>query len=638
MGLAAAASACFVSLRVVSRLSVDRALSGYLRRFGLDTSLHGMLGYDVLISAACFIAPALLLGAALPAGRGRARIFSALIGAALGLGLVPGLLALEPGSSSSELQASSAELVPWGSLVAAGGALVAILSLGDRGALARWMGIAVALALALPALLVNVKPQLVLSPWSKRPTFPLLVSDTPEGLLTVESFGLVGGTWLFVTLDRRAVSPVLEGAVADALRMRGALDLLPAARRARGNLSVLLVGQLTPERARILSEAGVSRIDRTAAWSEAMPRIEEALWNALPEKREKLQGEILTPARAGERMASGDYDLVVAPAVPGDAPRVTEIRAPAVTTVVRWLEIDQPAQQRDLGDLVALTCEGLDRPSLGVLTNASAPAGDDTFAPLVLHAGSPRAAPTPLAWLRTRKSPRADERTDRARAAMAARLAEAARGGPLEDLAAGFESFYGAQGIRSEFESPEERTELPDVCLERWRSALLAGPPDPFARRLFETLARVLTGKRWIEKIYAYVQPVAVKHPPWPALEKALARADIESLEPQAAIHRLEPLTSIEPKDFEVWYLLGEAQCAAGEGAKALESWRHAVWLQTSDRVSRRKVTLALARTGDAEGREAARQLLLEVPDDEELKSLLTQPNPAEPPSDPCPR
>jgi len=43
-----------------------------------------------------------------------------------------------------------------------------------------------------------------------------------------------------------------------------------------------------------------------------------------------------------------------------------------------------------------------------------------------------------------------------------------------------------------------------------------------------------------------------------------------------------------------------------------------------------------LARSGDSEGREAARGLLLETPADEELKTLLTQPPPAGPPPDPC--
>jgi cytochrome c-type biogenesis protein CcmH/NrfG len=90
------------------------------------------------------------------------------------------------------------------------------------------------------------------------------------------------------------------------------------------------------------------------------------------------------------------------------------------------------------------------------------------------------------------------------------------------------------------------------------------------------------------------------------------------------------------PEDFELWYLLGNAQCAAGDPSAATESWRRAVWLKTSDRPAKRKIALALTRSGDPEGREAARGLLLETPGDEELKTLLTQPTPSGPLPDPC--
>jgi cytochrome c-type biogenesis protein CcmH/NrfG len=117
---------------------------------------------------------------------------------------------------------------------------------------------------------------------------------------------------------------------------------------------------------------------------------------------------------------------------------------------------------------------------------------------------------------------------------------------------------------------------------------------------------------------------------------KALAKADLESLEPQEALRRLDSLKESSPEDFEVWSLLGQAQCALGDGPRALESWRRAVWLKTSDSAARRKIALALARSGDAEGREALRQILLETPNDQELKSFLSQPSAPGPLPDPC--
>lgn len=635
-GLAASASATFVSLVVIQRLSVKLSYTRYLRSFGLDPSLRGTLAYDALIAAACLVAPSLLLGAALLGARGRKRIFGLLIGGALGLSLLPGLLALAPGSTTADVQSSSTELIPLGALLACGGALVAILSLSDRGAIARWSGITIALALAAPALFVKVRPIHVLSPWATRPTFPLIVSDTPEGLVTVESFGLLGGSWAFATLDRRTISPPEEQIAADAIRLRGSFELLPAGRRSGGKFRVLLLGQLTPERARTLAACGAIRVDRTAAWHKAMERVEEVMWSQLPVELAQPEGSILTLAEARDRLARAEYDLVIALPVPGDAPRTRAVDAPATTTVVRWLEIDEPVVARDLGDTVALTSDGFEHPVLGLLTNASLVEGDGEWAPLLLRAGEPTSVPTPLAWLLRRKSERGDARADTSRAAIMERLARAAQGGPQEDLLAGLAILQAAQERSSQFETPEERTELPEACLSRFRSAVLAGPPGPYLRRMWESLARILVRKRWIEEIYTYVQPVAEKHHPWPALEIVLARADLESLAPKDAVRRLEPLASVAPRSFELFELLGRAHCALGEGSKALEAWKEAANLPGDDRVARKKVILAVARTGDPVGIAAAQRLLLEMPEDVDIRTLLQHPAGAGPVTDPC--
>src|SRR6185295_19066635 len=156
-----------------------------------------------------------------------------------------------------------------------------------------------------------------------------------------------------------------------------------------------------------------------AAWSDAMERIEATFF----ENRPRPAGEILPPAEARRRLRAGAYDLVVVPPVPGDAPRANGVDAPATTTVVRWMELDEPAQHRDLGSSVVLSADGFDHPCVGLTTNAIAPDGKDPSAPLCLNAGAPSAAPVPIAWLTARCSDRLDERTDRSRAAMLARLA-----------------------------------------------------------------------------------------------------------------------------------------------------------------------------------------------------------------------
>lgn len=637
LGLAACASATFVSLVVLRRLAVARSFTDYLKSFGLDTSQRGMLAYDALIAAACFVVPALLLGAAVLGARGRKRIFGMLIGGALGLSLLPGVLGLAPGSTPADAQSSSTELLPFGALIACGGSVVAILSLADRGSVARWSGMAAALLLAAPALLVKVKPIQVLAPWATRPTFPLIVSEIPEGLITVESFGLLGGSWPFATLDRRMISPPAEQIAADALRLRGSFELLPAERRSGKGLRVLLIGQLTPERARTLAACGAIRVDRTAAWHAAMERVEKAMWSQVPVQLPVPEGSILSLGQARDRLASAEYDLVIALPVTGDAPYSREVDAPATTTVVRWIGIDEPAVSRDLGDTVALTADGFEHPALGVLTNASPVESDGKWAPLLLRAGQPSSAPTPLAWLLRRKSERGDARADSSRAAQMKGLAEAAEGSAEEDLVAGLAIFYASQERSSQFETLEERTELSEACLSRLKSAVLAGPPGPFLRRTWESLARILARKRWIEEIYTYVQPVAEKHGPWPALEIVLAQADLESLAPADAVRRLRSLTSIAPGSFEVLDLLGRAHCALGEPNEALEAWKGAVGLPSDDWLARKRVILVVARTGDPAGIAAAQALLLEKPEDRDLRNLLEHPAGVGPVIDPCP-
>lgn len=217
-----------------------------------------------------------------------------------------------------------------------------------------------------------------------------------------------------------------------------------------------------------------------------------------------------------------------------------------------------------------------------------------------------------------------------------ARLAEAAVGSPQEDLVAGLAIFYASQERSSQFETLEERTELPENCLTRLRSAGLAEAPGPFLRRTWESLARTLARKRWIEQIYTYVQPVAERHHPWPALEIVLARADLESLAPEDAVRRLRFLTSTAPGTFEILDLLGRAHCALGQPNEALEAWKGALDLPSDDWVARKRVTLAVARTGDPAGIAAAQRLLIENPDDRVLRSFLEQPRGVGPPVDPC--
>ena len=618
IGLAAAAAACLFAERVAKHLNDPNALGAFLRRLGLEPASHGTLAFDAAIAGALLAAPVLLAGGALTAAGGRNRLFSVFVGAAVALAFLPALLELPPGATATDAQSSVSGLVPIGSLLASGGALVAILSISDRGAVARWLGIAASAAAGLPALLVKVDPLHVLSPWMPHPVFPLYVTDAPEGLVTVESFGLLGGSWAFATVDRRRVTPEIEGAVADALRLRASIELVPAELRAKKKLSVLLVGQLSPERARVLADGGAGKVDRTAGWSACMANVEDTLWGSLTEERPKPEGEILAIAEARSRIARGDYDLVVAPAVPGDPPIVRPSGAPVSTVVVRWIDLDEPLAHEDVGERVAWILDGLERPALAAIENTSG-ATDGRYAPLVVAAGSAVRASPPIFLLFTPDVARASNE------AISARLADAARGGPHADVMAGFAAYFAA-----------EKGRVPVACLERFQAAALAGPPDPTLRRTWDTLASVLGAQRATAKIDTFVRPIAEKHRPWDALDKALACADLEAKKPDEALRRLDPLRISSPNDFDLWTLLGEAHCASGDGGRAIESWRHALTVANVDRNRRRPVAMILAGCRDPEARAAATQFYGEFPDDAELKAKLEQ-DAAGLPLAPCP-
>jgi len=435
----------------------------------------------------------------------------------------------------------------------------------------------------------------VLSPWNPWPVLPFLTLDTPEGLVTVE--------------------------------------LLPPETVVRRPWKALLVGQLTLERAEALRSAGAGTIDRTGAWWLAMDHVERELFEGVPTP----PGERLPPGQALARVAEGAYDLVIVAPVPGDAPHVPAIEAPAKTTVVAWIPIDQPVWHRALGDQVVLSGDGLEHPSFGVVVHGARPA-EAWASPLFVPAGAPSAVPTPLAWLSRSSSPRLDERSDEARAGAFARLARASSGAPHERLLAGIELFHRAQTPSSPYEKPHEQIELPREALERFRDAALTGPPNAYVRDLWSWLARVLGGQRWVEETYELVGPVAARIAGVPELEIALARADLESLDPAGARARLVPLLERNPDEVEVVYLLGEAEVALGDHRAALARFERALELRPENPTLLRRRAVSGAKAGDPRARAWVEALLEEVEgEDPELRALLGpgEPEAGQPVGDP---
>jgi tetratricopeptide (TPR) repeat protein len=651
-GLAATATACFLSLHTIGRIGTAQGLTKFLPTYGLDTASHGMLSYDALIAAACFALPALLLGATLRGARSKLEIASALAGAALGLYFVPLLLTTPENRDVGELEIFSAQLVPFGCLTAALGAAVALLGASKRTATARWSAITLTLCSCVAPLLIAVSPKLVISPWMTVPPKQLLVCDGPEGLVTVEpsASGLP-----MATLDRRALTPPTESAVADAQRIKLAIAMVPADRRQRAStiagpmpanavlpsaLRVLLIGQNSPVRDRAFKDMGIDRVDRCAPWYRSMKRMDAALFEGQPAPI----GDRLSPAEARRRIAAGEYDLVIAEPVTGDAPATCNLSVPADTTLVAWFAAEQWIAARNLGDEVVYWSEGVGDPAVGVVVHGARTPPSGPSAPILVAAGERARAPLPIKRLCMHDSERFTERDNWCRAALAARLADAAKGGTTERLMRGYALLFGAQSNTSSFETNEERLQLPADALDLFEAAATSAPPGDLVRSLWEGLARVLLGKRDVAAMYQYLAPLAQRHAPWPVLEQVLAQADLEALEPQSAARRLRALiaaradakldaqslagdgtrdidlAAAREKDLELWYWLGEAERRAGDHASASQSWRRAFELQPQNRALKRELAIELVRADDPDGRTMIGELLAENPSDTGLE------------------
>ncbi|MBK7874960.1 MAG: hypothetical protein IPJ77_04285 [Planctomycetes bacterium] len=621
LGLAGAAVVGAFALRGVTEFAQITTLERYVKGFGLSLSEHGTVPFDLLVGAALLGAPALLAGAAFAGLRTSRQGAAVLFGAAQGLLLVRSVLGAPPAATELREAFAAAQLVQIGSFAAVAGAALAVLSAAGARKLPRYGALAAVFGLALVPLTRETFALPVRAPWDdSNPLSPRLFQitfDLPEGLVTVESRGQ---TPPVATLDGHALTSGLDDALGELARLRASIGCVASERRAKGGLSALLVGQLDPFRATVLRQLGVTTIDRTAAWHSGMQRVEEVLFKDMTSP----DGAVLTPADARARIAEGRYDLVLVPAVDGDLPAHRSIDAPSPTVVVAWLPATAPLAAAELDDEVLLASDGIDTLSVARVVNAERSAqGPEQERPRFVRSGARASRPLPLAELALADHHRFRERALHHRAELLARLRDAARGTKDEDLFAGLEELTRAQVRSSPFETPEQQYELSDAGLEALQRHALANAPDAFVRGVWDGLARVLTGKRDVERVRRFLEPVAHAHAPWLALEKALARADLEALEPAAAAKRLEALGVLGRDDFDYWHLLGDARKAGRDLPGAIQAWRRAYELRSTHQVVKRKLAIALVRQGEPAGRELVEELLKAFPNDAKLAAFL---------------
>ena len=203
----------------------------------------------------------------------------------------------------------------------------------------------------------------------------------------------------------------------------------------------------------------------------------------------------------------------------------------------------------------------------------------------------------------------------------------------LSQLTRGLALHFAAQKLSSPYETRPQQIELEEDELRAYLAALppagasarASEPLDPFTRELWESLAWLMTEKRLPDLALVYLEPVAERYAPWPALDRALGRAYRELLEPDSALPFLE--RALEQDRLDIGLLVECAQCARelGDPAQAAGFLERALAIQPGRFDIERALGLALIAAGDPRGRELVEGLLRQHPDDPELLESLGQ-------------
>jgi predicted Zn-dependent protease len=276
---------------------------------------------------------------------------------------------------------------------------------------------------------------------------------------------------------------------------------------------------------------------------------------------------------------------------------------------VVWLDAGAGVEGREWSDGVLLAgtgaVGGLESFSIGVTGSPAARC----------PAGRPATPANPLAQLERGSF----ERRVASRAAVARRLIRATRGSPYAELAEGLERHVQAQRPNAPWARGAETVEIDREALALLREAGSKEPLDPFVRSLWNEMAATLADQRLVDEVFEYVEPLARLHAPWPELERVLARADLEILEPGSAADRMLRVIEHEPYDLELRKTCARALLLAERPAEAAVQLREALAIQPGREDLERMLAVALVRAGDPEGPPLLQRLLAEHPDDEVL-------------------
>jgi len=371
---------------------------------------------------------------------------------------------------------------------------------------------------------------------------------------------------------------------------------------------------------------GALELDRTAPWHASLPALEGLLFAG----EEPPPGQIIAPGVARARIEDGAYDWVVAFGARGpsiswrsearemwggvDAPRMTALEVPDGTLGVAWIAADSRVGRGVELSPLLLTFDLLERPSFGLLRGNSGPSKVPRFELPAWHGPSARENLLRMPQLRAFELEKA----------WAASLAPGAH----PALTRGLALHYGAQELSSPYETRAQQLEIDEDALRSFKEAVPGpGDLDRFTAALWESLAWLFHEKRLPESALVFLEPVAERFAPWPSLDRTLARAYRELLEPEEALRFADRALHYAPNDIELLVEAGGAALELGDNPRGIGYLERALDLQRSRPDLQRALGLALLSAGDERGRPLLEPLLDDHPEDLELRQALFGPS-----------
>ncbi len=607
LALAGTGLGAWLATRAALLVVSPRGLRTLVKRFHHDVSDAGTLAFGALTGLTLLIVPAFFAGTALYSARGRRALTTVGLGAAFAP-LASNLL-LSRGGPADLLAGSggSTTLVVFGGWACVAAAALMLLPGSGARAGGRAWGLLTGAATAAALLLASAPAIPVLRSWQRFPVDPITILEVPVGQILIEPAD--GG--LRAVLDQIPLTNGPAGLPFEKAQIEGAFDRVDPRILTQGT-RVLLIGQLDPQRADWLVRNSAKRIDRTASWWTVMGRIEQEL--GLSDGR--VPGSVLSPEAAGQAWASGAYDLVIALARPQLAPR--NAASPGIahpdTRTVLWLDGSAPIAALDLGGQLLMTTTGLADFALAPI---DAESGVFRGRQDTLLAGKPAGHLAPAVELLRREWERPAPR----RARNLERLAR--WNPPYADWLSNLGRLAASQRLASPFESYAQSLVLDRQLIRDMAVQAVPLKDQVWARRTMEGVARVLVDRRDIGQLVETIEPLSIAWNRPAGLEISLAQGDLESLQPQAAIQRLEPLAAAAAASPTALRLLGEAHYQLGDYPKSVAAWQALKASAGLDEFHTRRLALALLRSGDPQGTYQVKLLLALHPEDEELQAAL---------------